>query len=299
MACLRESAVDGRFGTLSCDEEGCIYTRFQVRGDSFAYDNSSEADCVLQLRLRAGDSEDTLRERYEGFVGRVISDDAWERFYQAYRGLERTESKELADEALEIQGRARGPIFKSTTESDPRRFGKGLKIDHLSLDKEPNAFGYGLVVAHDNGKTEHNRIREQWEQSMGVPSESGRDEGEHAELDPDGIDPGIKDRSFSTEGLFDDLDIDFNKFAIRPEVARDFNEWRRQRALTESGSALDRRTESRGDLPATDRSEFRWTEEWLRRVIRESLIEHGLIPGDDKFMRPPVIAEPAPDYRKD
>lgn len=60
MACLRESAVDGRFGTLSCYEEGCVFRLNSTDGSTWTSSEASEADCVLQLRLRAGDPEDTV-----------------------------------------------------------------------------------------------------------------------------------------------------------------------------------------------------------------------------------------------
>lgn len=58
MACLREQALDGRLGTVSCNEEGCVFRRFSRFGSETTFGESPEAYCVLQLRLRAGDSED-------------------------------------------------------------------------------------------------------------------------------------------------------------------------------------------------------------------------------------------------
>ena len=58
MACLREQTPDGRFGTLSCDEEGCLFRCIKNPSNSEIVALSPETDCVLQLQLRAGHSED-------------------------------------------------------------------------------------------------------------------------------------------------------------------------------------------------------------------------------------------------
>lgn len=62
MACIRESPVEGRLGTIRCDEEGCQFARLQARGGTSLVVAPSEADCVLQLRLRAGESEEAVSD---------------------------------------------------------------------------------------------------------------------------------------------------------------------------------------------------------------------------------------------
>lgn len=57
MACLRESSFEGRIGVVQCDEEGCEFRREQVGGPVYAPGDTSTGDCILQLRLRAGDTE--------------------------------------------------------------------------------------------------------------------------------------------------------------------------------------------------------------------------------------------------
>jgi len=57
MACAREAAADGRVGTLPCDETDCLFGRVTLRGNQITIENTSQTDCVLQFRLRAGDSE--------------------------------------------------------------------------------------------------------------------------------------------------------------------------------------------------------------------------------------------------
>ena len=59
MACLRKKAVIGRVGTFQCDEEGCEFRPLSPEADWAAYGIASPADCVLQLRLRAGDAEES------------------------------------------------------------------------------------------------------------------------------------------------------------------------------------------------------------------------------------------------
>src|ERR1044072_6319137 len=66
MACLREQAPDGRVGVISCDEEGCLFRRITNRGGTITADDTSASDCVLQLRLRAGDSEDSIASESVG-----------------------------------------------------------------------------------------------------------------------------------------------------------------------------------------------------------------------------------------
>lgn len=56
MACLREQASDGRLGTISCDETGCLFRRIEAESDTAVAYETPKADCLLQLRLRTGDS---------------------------------------------------------------------------------------------------------------------------------------------------------------------------------------------------------------------------------------------------
>jgi len=58
MECLREQTVAGRRGTVPCPTEGCLHRRFSIDSNSFIAEEASKTDCVLQLRLRAGDSSD-------------------------------------------------------------------------------------------------------------------------------------------------------------------------------------------------------------------------------------------------
>lgn len=62
MACLRESSLEGRSGALQCDEEGCKFRLFKTSDGSELTPLSPETDCVLQLRLRTGDSEEPCYE---------------------------------------------------------------------------------------------------------------------------------------------------------------------------------------------------------------------------------------------
>src|SRR5207344_3098513 len=85
MACLRESPLDGRVGIIPCDEEGCLFGRITNRSGSIIADEASEADCLLQSRLRAGDSENFEREVDRRGPGRLEfppqpGGDAGERF---------------------------------------------------------------------------------------------------------------------------------------------------------------------------------------------------------------------------
>src|SRR4051812_1167331 len=60
MACLRRAALEGRSRIVFRDEEGCQLRPLAppcFEGDD---GDTPAADCVLQLRLRAGDSEDTM-----------------------------------------------------------------------------------------------------------------------------------------------------------------------------------------------------------------------------------------------
>jgi len=59
MACLRETPLDGRLGVVSCDETGCLHRRFPPGSGADVVEGTPEADCLLQLQLRAGDAEDS------------------------------------------------------------------------------------------------------------------------------------------------------------------------------------------------------------------------------------------------
>lgn len=61
MACLREQADQERIGDVQCSEEGCQFRQFAA-GSRFLIDNEApQVDCLLQLRLRAGDAEESWR----------------------------------------------------------------------------------------------------------------------------------------------------------------------------------------------------------------------------------------------
>src|SRR6478736_8795061 len=57
MACLRNEAVEGRGGAVRCDEEGCEFRLIEAPGRRLVAATTPQADCVLQLRLRAGATE--------------------------------------------------------------------------------------------------------------------------------------------------------------------------------------------------------------------------------------------------
>lgn len=59
MACLREQPPDGRLGAISCDEEGCVYRQITTDGGTYVVGETPEANCVLQLRLRARDAKES------------------------------------------------------------------------------------------------------------------------------------------------------------------------------------------------------------------------------------------------
>jgi len=68
MACLREQTLEGRSGTILCDEEGCQFRRFATRSGYEVISGAWPPDCVLQLRLRAGNAEN-IREQNMGING--------------------------------------------------------------------------------------------------------------------------------------------------------------------------------------------------------------------------------------
>jgi len=57
MACLREQTVTRGDGIVQCNEEGCQLRSHATRGGARIDNYPPETDCVLQLRLRAGDTE--------------------------------------------------------------------------------------------------------------------------------------------------------------------------------------------------------------------------------------------------
>lgn len=57
MACLRESSIEGRSGTLRCDEEGCQFRLHPHPDDCDALTRSPQANHFLQLQLRTGSPE--------------------------------------------------------------------------------------------------------------------------------------------------------------------------------------------------------------------------------------------------
>lgn len=59
MACLRGSSSEGHFRTVQCDEEGCQFRLLSIDSRTGADAKTSETDCVLQLRLRAGDAQES------------------------------------------------------------------------------------------------------------------------------------------------------------------------------------------------------------------------------------------------
>src|SRR5690606_1585736 len=80
MACLRESPSEGRRGTLHCDEEGCDFAYIAVDRTNPNSPREIKGDCVLQLRLRAGDAEEPLtEERIRQIVREEIGNSMFER----------------------------------------------------------------------------------------------------------------------------------------------------------------------------------------------------------------------------
>lgn len=72
MECIRKQTYSGRRGTVPCPTQGCVHRRFSIDGNSFIAEEASEVDCLLQLRLRVGDSEDPRRPHI--IRGKVWSD---------------------------------------------------------------------------------------------------------------------------------------------------------------------------------------------------------------------------------
>ena len=69
MECLRAKTVAGRRGTIPCPTEGCLHRRFSIDSNSFVAEEAPKTDCLLQLRLRAGDSQNPLFARGYVWVG--------------------------------------------------------------------------------------------------------------------------------------------------------------------------------------------------------------------------------------
>lgn len=73
MTCLRAQALEGRRGALQCDEEGCDFRLRTPEGSPLADAETSPDYCLLQLRLRAGDSEEPISaEDIVGFMRREV-----------------------------------------------------------------------------------------------------------------------------------------------------------------------------------------------------------------------------------
>lgn len=82
MACLRESSLEGRRGTLHCDEEGCKFAFVTDPEDSRANGETPQADRVLQFRLRVGDPAHSYghcraraKKRLEERIGTILGVD--------------------------------------------------------------------------------------------------------------------------------------------------------------------------------------------------------------------------------
>lgn len=65
MECLRRQTPEERGGTLRCDAEGCEYRLFPASRPDGSHMQAPETDCVLQLQLRAGDSEGSVSDDSE------------------------------------------------------------------------------------------------------------------------------------------------------------------------------------------------------------------------------------------
>lgn len=81
MECLRGQTFAGRRGTIPCPTQGCLHRRFSIDSNTFVAEETSKADCLLQLRLRTGDTPDPSRPHVvRGKVwivrGKVWSDSA-------------------------------------------------------------------------------------------------------------------------------------------------------------------------------------------------------------------------------
>ncbi len=69
MACLRRAPAEGRGRAVQCDEEGCKLGYVKVDGHFRPVEKTSEADCLLQFRLRAGDPEVSGATGSDGLAG--------------------------------------------------------------------------------------------------------------------------------------------------------------------------------------------------------------------------------------
>lgn len=77
MECLREQTVAGRRGTVPCPTKGCLHRRFSIDSNSFVAEEAPTTHCVLQLRLRTGDTPDA---RYPHIINGAVLDvesDEW------------------------------------------------------------------------------------------------------------------------------------------------------------------------------------------------------------------------------
>ena len=102
MACLREQTTEGRGGTIQCSEEGCELRFIPINPAVADHPREIKGDCVLQLRLRAGDAEDTDIEELHR-RGWISTNDArrkleYQPVHETDAGVEREEPpRELTD----------------------------------------------------------------------------------------------------------------------------------------------------------------------------------------------------------
>lgn len=266
MACLRESPPDGRFGTLSCDEEGCLFRCIKNPSNSEIVELSPETDCVLQLQLRAGDPEDT--------GGRLI--------------IESTT--------------AHNPRFRNLSlDREPNAFGYGFR-EHLwrcshcdTLHREWTQSDHICPVCGTANNIEQRRLDVQPESEVGDDQGSIRREGVY----PWGHGLGEADRYIQNRKRYldgtlglpepevgDDRDAgDGSKFLFPKSVLRAADRAAMGLPPESGGDEGERPTEVGGDgenaPDGTDIVEF------MRRVVRSELIMYGIIPDDDGYLRPP------------
>lgn len=156
MACLRRQAADGRVGAFSCDEEGCILRLVAVESGTDLVEVPSQADCVLQLQLRAGDAADS-----EYFPDPDHEDAGQDR---------PTRPIETVD------------ILNISFDDRPNAFGYGIERAGESLDERYKFRGPSLGKPElDRFAREHVIIRDaddnlRLERRLDLPAESGGDE---------------------------------------------------------------------------------------------------------------------------
>lgn len=117
MACLRKQAPDGRIGTVSCDEEGCVFTRVSTSSRASSVTETPETDCLLQLRLRTGDTPEGALTA----TGRIMDPTGGPHFVDVEFELSVAQYNLLRDHSAEygISTDAR------VTKIDPSRWGAG------------------------------------------------------------------------------------------------------------------------------------------------------------------------------